>query len=231
MQKDVSGDQYAHIARSLSSAEGVEATLDSATATAVELVENCDHAGIAVVGKRHTIRTVSPTDDIASRGDHLQYDLGEGPCLQSIREEETVYSADLLTDARWPQWGPTVANDLGVRSALILQLFVGPSTIGSLNLYSKKPDAFSSDDRVSALALAAHIAIAMIAAQENEDLESAVVNRTVIGQAQGMLMQALKITPPQAFATLTRISQARNTKLHLVAADIIENGIRSELLS
>lgn len=231
MDTDSSGDQFADIARALSNEPGVTATLDTATATALTIVGGCDHAGISLVTKGQKIVTVAPTDDTIVRGDLMQYETKQGPCLQAIADHETVHAPDLLEDQRWPLWSPRVAKELGVRSVLALQLFVGPSSIGCLNLYSQTPHAYAPSDRVSAMALAAHIAVAMTAAQGKEDLESALMTRTVIGQAEGMLMQALKITAPQAFAALTRVSQARNIKLHLVAKDIVDNGIRAELFA
>ena len=110
-----------------------------------------------------------------------------------------------------------------------MQLFVGPDALGSLNLYSDRPDAFSSDDRVSSLALAAHIAIAFAAEREHESTNSALVNRSVIGQAQGRLMERFDLTAGQSFSALVRLSQARNVKLHVIASDIVARGIRPEL--
>lgn len=78
-----------------------------------------------------------------------------------------------------------------------MQLFVGPDALGSLNLYSDQPDAFGPDDRISSLALAAHIAVAFTAEREHEGASSTIVNRTVIGQAQGMLVQRVELTPNQ----------------------------------
>lgn len=57
-----------------------------------------------------------------------------------------------------------------MRSVLALQLFVGPESLGSLNLYSDAPQAFGTDDRITALVLAAHIAIEMTSAQEHEHM-------------------------------------------------------------
>lgn len=110
-----------------------------------------------------------------------------------------------------------------------MQLFVGPDALGSLNLYSDRPEAFGMDDRVSSLALAAHIAVAFTAEREHQGAASALVSRTAIAQAQGMLIQAFEITPEPSFTVLVRLSQARNVKLHLIATDIVENGIRPEL--
>ncbi|WP_159085841.1 GAF and ANTAR domain-containing protein [Aeromicrobium chenweiae] len=229
MHRDYSGDQYARIARALSNELGVAATHESATSTAVEIVEGCDHAGISLVRKGRTIDTVAATDDTVTRADQLQSTTGQGPCLQTIRQQETVYSSDLRAEERWPDWAREASSSLGVRSVLTLQLFVGDDTMGCLSLYSDEPHAFGMDDRVSAHALAAHVAVAMTAATDQANMDSALVNRTVIGQAEGMMMQGLQISADQAFAAMVRISQARNMKVHRVAAEIVKKGLRAEL--
>lgn len=229
MDNDLSGDQYALIGRNLKNEAGVTATLESATATALEIIEHCDHAGITLVVRRDKTRTLAPTDDIAVEADRLQYETGEGPVVQSIVDEEAVYSSDLRNETRWPGWSSRTAEELGIRSVLAMQLFVGPDALGSLNLYSDSPDAFGSDDRVSSLALAAHIAIAFAAEREHEGSSSALINRTVIGQAQGRLMERFDLTADQSFSALVRLSQARNAKLHVIASDIVVRGIRPEL--
>lgn len=55
-----------------------------------------------------------------------------------------------------------------------------------------------------------------------EDIETALEHRLVIGQAQGILMERLGLTPERAFAYLNRASQQTNTKLHDVAAELVE---------
>jgi hypothetical protein len=231
MSADSTGDQYARIARALRNESGVAATLMQATTTALSLIEGCDHAGVSLVlkGKGRRIETVAPTDEIAVQAARLQYELGEGPCLQSIDGEESVYAPDLRAEGRWPQWARAVSEELGIRSILSLQLFVGPAALGSLNLYSDRAHAYDADDHVAALALAAHVAVAMSAAQDRENFDSAIAHRTVIGQAEGMLIQALKLSPDEAFAALVRVSQHQNRKLHLIAADLVHGGFRPEL--
>lgn len=231
VDNDLSGDQYAEIVRALKNETGVTATLETATATALEIVDGCDHVGITLLLKKGKSTTLAPTDDTAIRADELQYETGDGPVMQSLREHEAVYSGDLQSDQRWPLWSARAADELGIRSVLAMQLFVGIDALGSLNLYSDKPDAFGPDDRVSSLALAAHIAVAITAEREHSTAEAGLANRTTIGQAQGMLMQRLSLTPDQAFSALVRISQARNVKLHVVAKDIVTNGIRPELFT
>ncbi|WP_313404476.1 GAF and ANTAR domain-containing protein [Aeromicrobium sp.] len=216
-------DQFAEVARAMSAESGLDQTLQRAVAGAVELVDGCEHAGISVVEKRRVVETAAATDDLVRRGDQLQYELDEGPCLQSIHEQETVQSDDLTTEDRWPVWSRRAADELGVRSMLSVQLFVTHDTLGALNLYSSAVAAFTEDSRESALALAAHVAVAMLAAQEHDNYESALAHRTVIGQAQGILMERYQLTPDQAFATLVRVSQAQNRKLRNIALDLARN--------
>jgi transcriptional regulator with GAF, ATPase, and Fis domain len=229
MSKDSSGDQFAAIARALSTEHGILATLENATATALKVVDRCDYAGISLVVKGSDVNTVSATDDVVDRAYKLQTETGEGPCLQTVLEHETVYSPDLRSEDRWPQWSSRAVEELEVRSVLSLQLFVGPKTFGSLDLFSTTPDAFRLDDRMSALALAAHVAVAMTAAQDRQGMESALLTRTIIGRAEGRLMERLGLTPEQAFAALVRASQTTNTRLYEVATDTVENGVNPEL--
>jgi len=231
MWNDLSGDQYAKIARALNDESDVESTLESATATALDIVDGCDHAGISLITGRRKISTLASTDNIVVQADVLQYETGEGPCLQSMFEDEVVLANDLGEEKRWPAWTPRVTEELNIQSVLGLQLFIGTDTMGALNLYADSTHAFDPADRISALALAAHISVALTAAKELDGMVSALVHRTVIGQAQGMMMQALKITPDRAFAALVRASQTRNVKLHVIATDIVANGIRSDLFS
>ncbi|MCW2543212.1 MAG: hypothetical protein JWM40_764, partial [Frankiales bacterium] len=75
----------------------------------------------------------------------------------------------------------------------------------------------------------AGIAIALARAQEAEqdridNLESALLSREVIGQAQGILMERERITADQAFQLLRRSSQHLNQKLRTVAQTIVDTG-------
>ena len=218
-------EQFADLARGMSESANLSDTLRVAVEGTKTLVANADAVGISMVHRDRRIETPAATDDACRRGDELQYELGEGPCLQSIHQQETVRSRDLRTETRWPDWSLRVADELGFRSMLCLQLFVTRDTLGALNLYSKRVDAFDADDEATSLALAAHIAVALTAAREFESLESVVAGRTVIGQAEGMLMQRYMLTPQQAFAVLARQAQASGTRLRHVAEDIVRNGI------
>jgi AmiR/NasT family two-component response regulator len=105
---------------------------------------------------------------------------------------------------------------------LSFQLFTHEDTLGALNLYSRVRDGFREEDREDGLALAAHIAIAVAAAQEISQLTRAMDTRSVIGQALGILMERFDLDAARAFAVLTRISQTEQQKLQHVAAELVE---------
>src|SRR3954471_6207676 len=75
------------------------------------------------------------------------------------------------------------------------------------------------------LLLASHAAIAAADAYHFEHVTSALVNRDLIGQAKGILMERFKITSDQAFAVLAKVSQDTNRKVSAVAEDLARTGM------
>jgi AmiR/NasT family two-component response regulator len=54
---------------------------------------------------------------------------------------------------------------------------------------------------------------------------SALVNRDIIGQAKGILMERFKITSDQAFAVLAKVTQDTNQKVSALAEDLARTGM------
>ena len=218
---DSLSERMAAAARELQLQHDPKATLESAARMALAELEGADSVGISIVHRNKTIQTEAATDEMAARGDQLQYETGEGPCLDAIWTERTVYSPSLGYDRRWPRWGPRVVAETGAESVLAFQLFTTADTLGALNLYSRTRDGFSDTDEEEGLALAAHIAIALATAAELDQLGQAVSTRTVIGQATGILMERYSIDTVRAFAVLTRLSTTGNIKIRDLAVDIV----------
>ncbi|MGY1834942.1 GAF and ANTAR domain-containing protein [Blastococcus sp. SYSU DS0510] len=201
---------------------------DDVLARAVELavanIEGATSASITVL-ERRDVSTAAASGDLARAGDSLQYQLGEGPCLDAAAGAEVVHSQDVADDPRWPRWGPAAATDLGVRSMLSVQLRSRRSAWGSFNVYGRQPDAFDGSAIALAVSFAGHSAIAHARASDRRNLEAALVTRNLIGQAQGVLMERHKITADRAFEVLVATSQASNTKLVEIARRVIETGV------
>ena len=213
--------ELAEAARSMQGRGSTQQTLDKVVLVATEIIDGCDLVGISVVTP-DGIHTPAGNDQALNRIDELQFELGEGPCFDALRMHETVHSRDLAADPRWPKWGPYVAREIGVVCSVSYRLFTTADTLGAMNLYSRGPEAFDSDDIYNGQALAAHVAVALAASQEVEQLEMGLTTRTVIGQAEGILMERFDVSSAEAFAVLRRVSSHRNVKLNRVAEELVD---------
>jgi GAF domain-containing protein len=211
----------ADAARALADEPTLQQTLERVVELAVTMVEGCESAGISLV-TRGRIESPAVSDPLVARGDALQYELHEGPCLDAVHDHALVESDDVALDDRWPRWAPAVADELGVRSMLCVQLYTSENAHGALNMYSTKPYAFGSDAHHLAATFAAVAAAAISAARTEEQLQSAVQTRTLIGQAQGIIMERYSLTAGRAFAVMSRVSQDSNIKLVDIARQIVE---------
>jgi GAF domain-containing protein len=182
--------------------------------------------GVTVRGE-HDPYTVASSDDFANEVDEVQYNHGEGPCLESLRTGAVVYVQEMHTELRWPGYRDH-ATAAGVRSSLSLPLAVAGVVIGALNMYSTQPNAFDERLRqqLAMFAAQAAAALAMVLRQARQDqtatqLEQALASRTTIDQAMGILMAQQRCTADEAFALLRAHSQNSNRKIRDVAADLI----------
>src|SRR4051812_49418826 len=216
--------RLAEAARSLHRQTSPQQVLDSIVNLASAMVPGADEATITMVRKDRHCYSAAATSELASDFDVLQDETGEGPCLDAIWQQETVRVNDLGADPRWPVLGPRAA-ERGVGSMLCFQLFVHRDTLGALDLLSRVKSAFTDESEHVGLLLASHAAIAAADAQHLESVSSALVNRDVIGQAKGILMERFKITSDQAFAVLAKVSQVTNRKVSAVAEDLVHTGM------
>ena len=204
-------------------------TAEGVVALACDTLD-CQHAGLTVFRAGGSFETLAPTGPLVLEADQLQYELREGPCVEAAWEEETFVSNDLARDQRYPTWGPKAAA-MGFGSLLASRLAIGGTTIGALNLYSTETREYTADDRDTAVIFASHAAATLMTVRERENLKEAVEGRTLIGQAQGILMERFGLDGPRSFSVLRRFSQAQNIKLRKVAELVIENGSLPELAS
>lgn len=216
-------DVFAEVARSLAGEETLEATLQGIVTQAMQTVQGAEFASISLILARREVKTVATTDDVGVRCDAAQYDAGEGPCLDAIWEQEIVVVNDLSATDRWPTFAAK-ATELGVCSMLAFRLFVEDDRMGALNLYASRPGSFTDECAHLGAAFAAHAAVAWNHARVIQGLKAANDTRTVIGQAQGILMAELKVTGDVAFGLLRESSQDRNLKLRDVAQEVVDTG-------
>ena len=217
-------ERLASIARYLLNEPDVEHTLQRVVDLAAEHLGGVIYASVSLVRQRRQVDTPASSDDRALQADQLQYELGQGPCLDAIWEQETFLIDDMTTEERYPAYSRRVVKQTGIRSSLSFQLFTDEDSLGAMNLYSPQPRAFDEDARAEGFVFAAQAAVALRGAQQEEHLRTGMVTRNLIGQAQGILMERFKVTPNQAFAILTRLSRETNSKLRDVARYLVDTG-------
>jgi GAF domain-containing protein len=181
-----------------------------------------EHAGVTLIRDRgRRFESAGPTSPAVRRADELQDRLREGPCADAAVESRFVVSNDVACDPRWPEWGPRAAG-LGLESVLSSELHAGGSRIGALNVYGAQGREFTHEDIELGQLLAQHASVALKFVEQIGGLHVALDSRTLIGQAQGMLMERYGIDADRAFAVLKRVSQDENVRLVKVAASVVD---------
>src|SRR5882724_3043815 len=96
-------------------------------------------AGIMLMSDDVPRGSICTTNEVSALIEQLQYDLGEGPCVDAYRTDQPVLEPDLVDPhtRRWPAFsGPAV--DAGVRAIFGFPLQVGAVRLGALNLYRER---------------------------------------------------------------------------------------------
>lgn len=220
-------DELSTIARALSAAAQsidatatIEETLDAIVREARRSVPGFDHIGVSISHRDGTIETRAATDQLVWDLDRLQYEVGEGPCLDSIHTAPVLVVEHAATEKRWPAFMPR-AVERGLRSQLAVRLFRDHETLGGLNLYSTSSDTVDPDAVAIAELFATHAAIALGRVRHEHDLNQALASRKVIGQAIGIIMERYGINEDRAFHFLVRASSTSNAKLRMIAEEVV----------
>ncbi|MFG1644271.1 GAF and ANTAR domain-containing protein [Amycolatopsis sp. NPDC049252] len=223
--------QFAALTARLLDAVTVGEVLEQVVAAAREVIPGADLVSVTLRSPDGTFFTPVETDPVATQLDQVQYETGEGPCLEASREDGPghIRSKDIASEPAWPRFGPRAAEHgyTAVLSTALQPFDVPPRQGGALNVYARRGEAFDERARDAALLLATHASLALAgvtartrAGLQAENLRRAVDSRDVIGQAKGILMQRRGIDADEAFDLLRRTSQELNVKLAELAGTL-----------
>ncbi len=213
-------ETFAEVARVLLDEHDVVNTLDRICQLAVKSVPDCEAAGISIATEKLVTSHVT-THELTRAVDAIQSETQEGPCVDAIREHQVFVTGSLSQEARWPLFARRAYEATGVESILSLRLFAEGDTMGSLNLYSTRPNAFDDQDVAVGSVFAAHAAVALATAHRQANLESMALTRDVIGMAKGIIMARQNVSEDEAFDVLRRASQRMNVKLRELATRLV----------
>jgi GAF domain-containing protein len=210
------------VAAELTASDTVEQTVEQITAFTAQTF-GTQHAGVTLVEDGGTFRTAGPTDPSVRTADDLQNVLREGPCVEAATTSRSVVSNDVARDPRWPSWGPRIAA-LGLGSILSSDLHGGGRRVGALNVYGPTGHVFTPEDLELGQVLAQQASVALRFSEKIEGLTTALHTRTVIGQAQGVLIERYRVDADRAF-DMKRFSQDQNIRLAEIARRIVADAV------
>lgn len=180
---------------------------------------------------RGSICTSTPVSEVIEQ---LQYDLGEGPCVDAHNQGRPVLEPDLAAggSGRWPAFtGPAVGA--GVAAVFGFPLRVGGVRLGALNLYRDVPGPMDDERHADALAVADVAAEAVLMMQAGAppgqlatELEASSDFRYVAHQAAGMVAAQLSTTVHEALIRLRAHAFSSGRPLDEIAADVVARTLR-----
>lgn len=207
--------------------ETVDAILQLLVSLAAAHIPGTVGASVSVVrtgGYETTNASSAEVRDI----DERQYETGQGPCVAAMRDGVRYNVALGAERRRWPAFC-AVAEGKGMASMLSTPLTVRDRTLGALNLYSRTERGFGAAEVAQAQTFADHAAVVLAnamayttAEMANRQLQEALATRSVIGQAQGLIMGARACTPEEAFDALREASQRSHRKLRDIAQEVVD---------
>lgn len=205
------------VARSLKSPHGRRPSLATITYAAAETIPSIDHASVSIVHSDGAVETLAPTDRFVIEADQLQYDLGEGPCLDVALGAALTCTTDMANDHRWPEYGPRAAA-MGIGSHIALRLYEARGDSGALNLYATAVGPISD----TTLEFAQMFAVSAAEALGHAGTTGTPTTRHAINQALGLVMERYDLNQNGAFELLLRVYKDSHINLHNVAAEIVQ---------
>jgi transcriptional regulator with GAF, ATPase, and Fis domain len=213
-------DTITRVSRAINAPNDLSSQLGVIVDVARNSMPEIDHVGVSVAHRDGRVETTAATSDLVYELDHLQYTLGEGPCLHAIESDPIVVVQEARHETRWPRF-MKAAVDKGLRSQLGIRLYLDEQTRGGFNLYSTSSDTIDPETEQLAELFASHAALAMGRVRIEENLSTALSSRTTIGIALGLVMERFGMDQDRAFAYLTRIASSSETKLRAVAEHLV----------
>ncbi|MGI8684278.1 MAG: GAF and ANTAR domain-containing protein [Acidimicrobiales bacterium] len=198
-------------------------------------------SGAGIMLMSGDVPTGSPctTNEVSQLIESLQFELGEGPCVDAYKQDRPVLEPDLAAPEapRWLAFRST-AVEAGVRAIFGFPLHVGAVRLGALNLYCDRPGPLTDDQHADALVMADVAAQAVLTMQADapaghlaQELEVASDFQYVVYQASGMVAAQLEVSVGQALVRLRAYAFGQDRPLAEVAEEVVHRTLRFDARS
>jgi hypothetical protein len=214
-------------------ADGVVGMLQRLCGAAVQAL-SASGVGVSVMAADGIRGITAASDPTSERIEELQFILGEGPCIDAFATRRPVLVPDLADRAmnRWPVYAPAAHVD-GVRAVFAFPLQVGAALLGVLDVFRAQPGSLTGEELRGALSFADVAVTTLLDSQENAEpgasadgVNEAILSKSEVYQAQGMIMVQLGVTLGEALARMRAYAFAENRRLDQVASDVVARRLR-----
>lgn len=139
-------------ARTLGTELPLQGILDHLVGRIVDILP-IDAAGVSLISPATDPRLIAGSDESASRYEHLQTELGEGPCIAAYESDEPIAIPDLAQDDRFPRFAARALEE-GLVAVFTFPLRSNERTLGALDLYRSGAGDLDDHDMRAAQTLA-----------------------------------------------------------------------------
>lgn len=199
--------------------EVVQAIVDASPIT----VLGFDDVSVTLQHRDGRLETQQTSSELVAKLDQIQYDQRIGPCLEALRTGEAVVVEEMRHEQRWPEY-VQYAIEAGIHAQMGIPLRQFDNRSGgggAMNLYKTTPGPIDPEAVDAAQMFGLFAASALGWRRSEEQLNTALATRKVIGTALGILMERYQINEAKAFDFLVRVSSTGNIKLREVALELV----------
>lgn len=189
--------------------------------------------GITLLGPDMTAASVTASDPLAAAAQSVEFDLGEGPVHDAIRELRTVTAGMGESPDRWPHYSAAVAT-LGVRSMVAVPLSRDTTCVGALTVFDASPKDHLAALSTRLAAVADSVAYLLLPAGDGVASADGPAgpllrdrdHRAVIHQAVGMVAAQRDCSVDDALALLRARAFTENEPVDTIARMVVRRTLR-----
>lgn len=181
---------------------------------------------ISVFDQEFRASVVHASNAVAARLEEIQFDVGEGPSLDSFRTALPVSVPDLAAADQWPAF-LSYTDAIPAAALFLFPLSLGAACVGVVLCYCTTPGPLSSEAERSGMALGRAVAgpafrhAITLAQAESPDGGAPIELRREVHQATGIVLTQLNVSPTEAFARMRGYAFSSGTSLRDVARAVV----------
>jgi hypothetical protein len=193
-------------------------------------------ASITVMAGRNQQQPVCATGRGSAQLDELQFELGEGPCVEAFVAGEPVIVNDITApgQTKWPAFAEAAARETDARGVYVFPLRAGTGRLGVLDCYRDTPGPLTAEEVTGATHAADAATRALLGMTEgatvDDEVDGLVMGRSLarveVHQATGMITVQAGVDPAVAMSKLRAYAYAQGRTLDEVARDVVGRRLR-----